>query len=100
MFVVHHGIHNNGWFIPGRARPLWDKPTSLWRGKEYSLPDLPDKLTKASSLYQAAEHLLWHGGNSMARASRTTGEPRAGCSKRLSSKAAASEEATAYASVR
>jgi len=32
----------------------------------------------------------------MARTSRTTGEPHAGCSKRLSSKAAASEEARRY----
>ncbi len=36
---------------------------------------------------------MWHGGDSMARTSRTIGEHRAGCSKRLSSKAAASEEA-------
>jgi hypothetical protein len=34
------------------------------------------------------------------RTSRTTKEPHAGCSKRPSSKAAASEEAKAYASVR
>ena len=36
---------------------------------------------------------MWHGGYSMASTSRTSGEHRAGCSKRLSSKAAASEEA-------
>jgi hypothetical protein len=47
-----------------------------------------------------AEKLLWHGDNSMARTSRTTGEPGAGCSKSPSSKAATSEEAKAYASVR
>src|SRR5580765_7345003 len=35
---------------------------------------------------------MWHGGVSLIRTSRTTEEHRAGCSKRLSSKAAASEE--------
>jgi hypothetical protein len=45
------------------------------------------------------KNLLWHGGNSMVYPSRTTGEHRAGCSKWPSSKAAASEEAKAYASV-
>ena len=35
----------------------------------------------------------WHGGYLMARTSRPTGNYRAGCSKRPSSKAAASEEA-------
>ena len=49
---------------------------------------------------QATEKLLWHAGNSMARTSRTTEEHRAGSSKRPSSKAAESEEAKAYASVR
>ena len=36
---------------------------------------------------------MWHGRNSMVCTFRTTGEPRAGCSKRPSSEAAASEEA-------
>jgi hypothetical protein len=49
---------------------------------------------------QAAEKLLWYGGNSMAHMSMAPEEHRAGCSKRPSSKAAASEEAKAYASVR
>ena len=54
----------------------------------------PDKLTNQINetgfpldFHKSTEKLLWHGGNSMARTSRTTGEPRAGCSKILSSKA-------------
>ena len=48
---------------------------------------------------QAAEKLLGSGRNSMARTSRATGEHRAGCLKRPSSKAATREEAKAYASI-
>ena len=44
-------------------------------------------------LEQAAEKPLWQDGNSMVRSFRTTGEHRAGCSKRPSSKAAVSEDA-------
>ena len=62
-----------------------------------------------------AEKLLWHGENSMVSTVRTTGEPRAGCSKRpdfspahpwraetrlVPGKAVASEEVKAYAPVR
>jgi hypothetical protein len=56
--------------------------------------------TRLDSWDLSGRKLLWYGGNSLVRTSRTTGEHRAGCSKRLSSKAAASEEAKAYASVR
>jgi hypothetical protein len=47
-------------------------------------------------LSQAAETLLWHSENSIIRASRTTADHRAGCSKMPSSKAATSEEARTY----
>ena len=50
-------------------------------------------------LRQLFHHVLYPR-RAMVLMSRTTGENRAGCSKRPSSKAAASEEAKAYASVR
>ena len=64
----------------GCAEPLRCGDPVAWRCGWYLLAILVKEMS-CSMWLGATEKLLWHGGNSMARTSRTTGEHPAGCSK-------------------